>query len=67
LRSGRNKGVKLPASLGLVENVTVNDVAVAAVTVPNALLLKTTVLLLAIGSKPKPLIVIDSLNWFRSS
>ena len=53
--------------MGLVENVTVNDVAVAAVTVPNALLFKTTVLLLAIGTKPKPLIVIDSLNWCRSS
>ena len=48
--------VKLPAVAGLVEKVTVSDVAVAAVTVP-APSLKTTVLLSAVVSKPKPLIV----------
>ena len=46
--------VRLPAAAGLVENVTVNDVAVAAVTVPTAPSLKTTVLLLAIVSNPNP-------------
>jgi hypothetical protein len=49
--------VRLPAVLGLVENVTVIEVVVAAVTVPTALLLKTTVLRLAVGSKPRPLMV----------
>ncbi len=34
-----------PADVGLVENVTVSEVAVALVTVPNAPLLKTTMLL----------------------
>ena len=48
--------VKLPA-LGLVENVIVRAVAVAAETVPTAPLLKTKVLLEAVVSKPKPLIV----------
>lgn len=50
--------VKLPALVGLVENVTVSEVAVAAVTVPTAPLLNTTLLLAAVRSKPKPLIVI---------
>src|SRR5258708_7673062 len=50
--------VRLPAVAGLVENVTVSEVAVAAVTVPAAPLLKTTVLWAAVGSKPNPLIVI---------
>lgn len=36
--------VKLPAVVGDVDKVTVNDVAVAAVTVPTAPLLKVTVL-----------------------
>ena len=49
--------VRLPAVVGLVENVTVSEVAVAAVTVPTAPLLKTTVLLAAVVSKPKPLMV----------
>ena len=49
--------VRLPSAVGLVENVTVSDVAVAAVTVPTAPLLNTTVLLPAVGSKPKPLMV----------
>ena len=37
--------------------VTVNEVAVAADTLPTAPLLKTTVLFAAVGSKPKPEIV----------
>ena len=37
--------VRLPAVVGLVENVTVSEVAVAVVTVPAAPSLKTTVLL----------------------
>lgn len=49
--------VRLPAVAGRVENVTVSDVFVAAVTVPTALLFKTTVFRDAIGSNPKPLIV----------
>ena len=49
--------VRLPAVVGLVENVTVSEVAVAAVTVPTAPSLKATVLLAAVGSKPKPLMV----------
>lgn len=50
--------VKLPAVVGLVEKVTVNEVAVAAVTVPTAPLLNVTELLAAVKSKPVPLIVI---------
>ncbi len=50
--------VKLPALVGFVEKVTVNDVAVAAVTVPTAPLLNTTELLAAVKSKPVPLMVI---------
>lgn len=42
----------------MVENDTVNEVAVAAVTLPIAPLLNTTVLLPAVGLKPKPLMVI---------
>jgi len=49
--------VILPAVAGRVENVTVSDVLVAEVTVPTALLFKTTVFRDAIGSNPKPLIV----------
>ena len=49
--------VKLPAALGFLENVTVKDVAVAAVTVPMAPLLKSTTLFAGVGSKPKPVIV----------
>ena len=49
--------VKLPPARGFVENVTVSEVAEAEVTVPTALLLRTTVLLAGVGSKPKPLIV----------
>ena len=49
--------VRLPAVAGLVENVTVSDVAVAAVTVPTAPLLKAIVLLPAVVSKPEPLMV----------
>ena len=42
----------------MVENDTVSDVAVAAVTVPTAPLLKTTVLFAAVVLKPVPAIVI---------
>lgn len=49
--------VRLPAVDGLVDSVTVRDVAVAAVTAPTAPLLKTTVFLLAMGSNPRPLMV----------
>ena len=35
--------VRVPAAVGLVEKVTVNDVAVAAVTMPTAPLLKVTI------------------------
>ena len=49
--------VRLPAVSGRVERVMVSDVAVASVTVPAAPLLKTTVLFVAVVSKPKPLIV----------
>ena len=49
--------VRLPAVVGLVDKVMVNEVVVAAVTVPTAPLLNTTVLRLAIGSKPRPVIV----------
>ena len=44
-----------PAFAGFVLNVTVSEVVVAAVTVPTAPLLKTTVLLAAAVSKPNPL------------
>jgi len=50
--------VRLPKPVGLVPKVTVKLVAVAAVTVPTAPLLKTTVLLAAVGLNPKPLITI---------
>ena len=43
--------VRLPA-IGVVEKVTVREVAVAVVTVPTAPLLKVTVLLPAVGLKP---------------
>ena len=46
--------VKLPALVGFLEKVTVNDVAEALVTFPIAPLLKTTELLAGVGSKPKP-------------
>jgi hypothetical protein len=38
--------VRVPAAVGLAENVTVSDVAVAAVTTPTAPLLKVTTFLL---------------------
>ena len=47
----------MPTAVGFVENVTVSDVAVAVVTVPTAPLLNTRVLLPAVGSKPKPLMI----------
>jgi hypothetical protein len=46
--------VKLPTVVGFVSIRTVSDVVVAAVTVPTAPLLNTTVFREAIGSKPKP-------------
>lgn len=49
--------VKDPAVVGLVEKVTVSEVAVAAVTVPTAPLLKDTELLAAVGLKAEPAIV----------
>ena len=49
--------VRLPRAEGLVPNVTVSDVAVAAVTVPVAPSLKVTRLLPAVVLKPEPLIV----------
>lgn len=50
--------VRLPADVGLVEKVTVREVAEAVVTVPTAPLLNTTVLLLPVASNPNPLMVI---------
>lgn len=47
--------VKLPADVGLTENVTVKAVAVALVTAPTAPLLKTTVLFALVVSNPNPL------------
>lgn len=52
--------VKSPAACGFVEKVTVSVVAVAAVTVPTAPLLKTTLVFAALVSKPNPLIVMVS-------
>lgn len=49
--------VSEPAIVGLVVNVTVSDVEVAAVTVPAAPLLNDTVLLAAVGLKAVPAIV----------
>ena len=49
--------MRLPTDVGFVESVTVSTVAVAVVTVPTAPLLSVTVLLAAVVSKPKPLIV----------
>ena len=51
----RSRG--LPTVVGLVEKLTVSEVAVAEVTVPTAPLLKTTVLLPGVVSKPKPAMV----------
>ena len=52
--------VRLPTAVGLVPNVTVSDVAVAAVTLPVAPSLSVTVLCAATGSKPWPLIVSET-------
>ncbi len=49
--------VRLPATVGLVEKVTVKLVPVAVVTVPTAPLLNVTVLLPAVELKPKPVMV----------
>ena len=48
--------VRLPSAAGLVENVTVSEVAEARVTVPTAPLFITTVFFAATRSNPKPLI-----------
>ena len=50
--------VREPAVVGPVESDTVSDCIVAAVTVPTAPLLNTTVLLAAVVEKPEPLMVI---------
>ena len=47
--------VNATGDVGFVLKLTVSDVVVAAVTVPTAPLLKTTVLLAAAVSKPNPL------------
>jgi hypothetical protein len=49
--------VRLPSEVGLVENVTVSEVAEAEVTVPTAPLFMTTVLPPETVENPKPLIV----------
>ena len=49
--------VRLPVIVVFVLKVTVSLVPVAAVTVPVAPLLNTTVLLDAVGLKPKPLMM----------
>ncbi len=49
--------VRLPADVGAVVRFTVSVVAVAAVTVPTAPLLKTTVLLPAVVENPDPVMV----------
>ena len=51
--------VRVPASVGAMERVTVSKSAVAEETVPTAPLLNTTVLLAAVVSKPEPPIVSD--------
>ncbi len=50
---------KSPAAVGGVVKVTTSAVRVAEVTVPAAPLVNTTLLLAAVGEKPKPLIVIE--------
>ncbi len=57
--------VKLPAVVGLVENVTVRAVAVAVVTVPTAPLSKVTLLFAAVVLNPNPLIVIVAASAAR--
>ena len=59
--------VKISATVGLVENVTVSAVAVAAETLPTAPSLKTTVLLGANGLKLEPLMVICVASIGRPS
>lgn len=59
------EAVKLPATVGLVENVTVRLVVVAPVTVPTAPLLNVTELFAATELKPTPLIttVFAVIDW----
>jgi hypothetical protein len=49
--------VKLPAEVGAVVRLMVRVVAVAAVTVPTAPLLKTTALLTAVVENPTPVMI----------
>lgn len=49
--------VKLPAEVGVVVRLMVRVVAVAAVTVPTAPLLKTTALLTAVVENPTPVMI----------
>src|SRR6185437_6121465 len=51
--------VRLPAVEGFVVNDTVNAVGVALEIVPTALSLKLTESPVVVGSKPKPLIIIE--------
>ena len=51
--------VSAPTLVGCVESVTVNEVAVAALTAPTAPLLNTTLLLPGVVSKPVPVIVTE--------
>lgn len=55
--------VNVPPARGLVVKFTVKEVAVAAVTVPTAPLLNVNVFLFAVGSKPKPLMVIEAIPF----
>lgn len=55
--------VRLPVLTGLVENLTVSEVAEARVTVPTAPLSKTTVFSANVGLKPNPVIMmLDALR-----
>ena len=49
--------MRLPRAVGLVEKVTVSEVAVEAVTLPTAPSLKATVLLEAVAEKLAPVMV----------
>ena len=59
--------VRLPAVLGFFENVTVNEVALAAVTVPVAPLFRTTELFAATVSNPNPSMVTVVASGNRSA
>ena len=59
--------VKLPPVCGLVVKLTVSEVAEAEATTPAAPLLKTIVLRVAVGSKPRPLITTEVASAARSA